>query len=216
MNSHLTKKIAEYLGVEKNEVKRVEKWNRVYFVVFASQRPTFVSQKAVIDYKEYAAQLTSNFSNAIRFKYVGVSDDVLECECCGKQNLKRTAVLQKQDTTIDGWENEEPDTENVYYFGSSCAVKLLAKGRDNKAYQRNKNRKFEVVQGSFEAEDCKITVKIVNNQITQAFAERKGTNQVLDLKNMGYKARWIFLKTRFENSLNISSNLKKQLQVSYF
>lgn len=42
-------------------------------------------------------------------KIVGITDEVLQCECCGKSNLKRTVLLS------DG-----------RYYGSNCAARALA------------------------------------------------------------------------------------------
>lgn len=64
------------------------------------------------------------FTNALReigvqdfdltgnIKLVGVTDTVPECMCCGKKNLKRTAVLQDQNG-------------NFSFYGSDCAYKAL-------------------------------------------------------------------------------------------
>ena len=45
-------------------------------------------------------------------KFLGTSDEVLQCECCGKKNLKSTVAL-----SID-------DGEAVYY-GVTCAARTL-------------------------------------------------------------------------------------------
>jgi len=52
-------------------------------------------------------ELTSNFNIKSAFK-VGVSDEILECFCCGKLNLKRTVVLRDDDGQYS-------------FYGSSCA-----------------------------------------------------------------------------------------------
>lgn len=44
-------------------------------------------------------------------KILGISDDHLACECCGKSNLKRTVALD-----IDG---------RVVYYGTDCAGMTL-------------------------------------------------------------------------------------------
>lgn len=54
-------------------------------------------------------------SNA-RFKLVGISDETV-CECCGKQNLKRTVVLEQLDA--DG------GMVSVVKFGRDCAARAL-------------------------------------------------------------------------------------------
>lgn len=68
-------------------------------------------------------------------KFLGNSDDVTTCECCGRTNLKSTVAL-----SID-------DGEAVY-FGVTCAARALAmdaalvrkasKAADNAKYQAEK------------------------------------------------------------------------------
>ena len=45
---------------------------------------------------------------------LGTSDEVLQCECCGKSNLKRTIVIQMTE-----------DSEPVFY-GSQCGALALS------------------------------------------------------------------------------------------
>lgn len=52
------------------------------------------------------------------FRYIGVTDECVTCEKCGKADLKRTVVLGILDA--DG------NTENVTYYGSTCAARALA------------------------------------------------------------------------------------------
>lgn len=52
-----------------------------------------------------------------RFKFLGVCDDVNECECCGKTNLARTIAF------------EDMVTSEIRHFGTSCATNP-AKGFD--------------------------------------------------------------------------------------
>jgi hypothetical protein len=51
---------------------------------------------------------------------IGISDEVTDCECCGKNNLKRTVVLKFSES-------------DVRYYGTTCAAKSfpsLGKGAD--------------------------------------------------------------------------------------
>jgi len=48
-----------------------------------------------------------------RFDIAGISDDVDTCECCGRDNLKRTVALR------------DLDTGEVEFFGTTCAAHLL-------------------------------------------------------------------------------------------
>lgn len=54
------------------------------------------------------------------YKLIEVSDEVTTCECCGKRNLKRTAVLRDEDG-------------NIVHFGSDCAAKALMGDKKHKA-----------------------------------------------------------------------------------
>lgn len=56
---------------------------------------------------------------APRFRAVGVTDDVTTCECCGKQNLKRTVMLVALDA--DGNAHGEPT-----HYGVNCAGRALS------------------------------------------------------------------------------------------
>jgi hypothetical protein len=52
-----------------------------------------------------------------KFRFLGTTDDVIDCERCGKQNLRATVVLEALDA--DG------NAEDVVYFGSDCAARAL-------------------------------------------------------------------------------------------
>lgn len=52
------------------------------------------------------------------FRYLGVTDECVECQKCGKTQLRSTVVLAVLD--VDG------NTEDVTYYGSSCAAKALS------------------------------------------------------------------------------------------
>lgn len=52
-----------------------------------------------------------------KFRYIGVTDDCIECQCCGKPNLKSTIVLAHLD--------EDGNDEETTYYGSSCAARAL-------------------------------------------------------------------------------------------
>jgi hypothetical protein len=70
-----------------------------------------------------------NLSEYGKLKVVGVTDEVTACFCCGKENLKRTAVMQ--------------DSEGNYsFFGTSCAHNASNKWATSK--NRNRQIKFPV------------------------------------------------------------------------
>lgn len=52
------------------------------------------------------------------FRYLGITDECVECQKCGKTQLRSTVVLAVLD--VDG------NTEDVTYYGSTCAAKALS------------------------------------------------------------------------------------------
>lgn len=48
----------------------------------------------------------------MQYKKLGITDEILTCECCGKTNLKKTIVL------VD-------ELGNISYFGCECASQAL-------------------------------------------------------------------------------------------
>lgn len=67
--------------------------------------------------------MTAATAPIARYRYIGVTDDCVQCQQCGKQDLKSTIVLAILDT--DGNDSE------VTYYGSSCAARAL--GRPGKS-----------------------------------------------------------------------------------
>jgi hypothetical protein len=61
---------------------------------------------------------------AIKYFYLGSTDTVNTCDCCGKTGIKRTVVLD----TLDSDNNQE---WNIHYFGTTCAKKALNYGATN-------------------------------------------------------------------------------------
>lgn len=55
---------------------------------------------------------------AIQYRIKGTSNDVTNCDCCGRDQLRRTVAL----AVLDADRNE---TETVYY-GTSCAARAMA------------------------------------------------------------------------------------------
>jgi len=56
-------------------------------------------------------------NTAPRFRFLGTTDDVIQCERCGKDELRSTVVLEVLDA--DG------NAEDVTYYGSTCAARVL-------------------------------------------------------------------------------------------
>ena len=47
-------------------------------------------------------------------KILGITNDVTQCECCGRNDLKSTVIIATEDSIIIG------------YFGSTCATNYVA------------------------------------------------------------------------------------------
>lgn len=70
---------------------------------------------------------TENTATA-RFSLVGVTGDVTACDCCGRDDLKKTVILGALDA--DG------NVEDVVYYGSECAARALGRrGAARKVYR---------------------------------------------------------------------------------
>lgn len=61
------------------------------------------------------------------YTLVGLTDDVTNCGCCNRANLKKTVVL----SLLDGDGNHE----DYHFFGTSCAAKAL--GWTDRKYKSN-------------------------------------------------------------------------------
>ncbi len=55
---------------------------------------------------------------SIKFRYLGITDECIVCQLCGKADLKSTVVLAVLD--------EDGNEETVTYYGSTCAARALA------------------------------------------------------------------------------------------
>lgn len=56
-------------------------------------------------------------STTPKFRYIGTTDECVECQKCGKVDLKSTIVL----AVLDAEGNEE----DITYYGSTCAARAL-------------------------------------------------------------------------------------------
>lgn len=50
-------------------------------------------------------------------RFIGTTDDVVECERCGKPDLRATVILELLDADGNG--------EGIAYYGSTCAARAL-------------------------------------------------------------------------------------------
>jgi hypothetical protein len=53
------------------------------------------------------------------FKFLGITDEITSCDCCGKTNLKKTVVL-------------ENESGNVVYYGVDCASQAITGNKKNR------------------------------------------------------------------------------------
>jgi hypothetical protein len=78
-------------------------------------------------------------TTAPAFRFLGITDDATECARCGRTELRSTVVLAVLDA--DG------NTEDVTYFGSSCAAQALGykanRGAAVLALARNAHEQLE-------------------------------------------------------------------------
>jgi hypothetical protein len=80
--------------------------------------------------------------------FQGSTDTVTECFCCGKQNLKRTAVLKDNDG-------------NYSVYGSTCAFNALNVWSKSLSYQAKVK---QAIKRKFEFPTPDISVTIVNRR----------------------------------------------------
>lgn len=65
--------------------------------------------------------IPASLSFGAAFRYLGITDECVECQHCGKTQLRSTVVLAILD--VDG------NIEEVTYYGSTCAARALSLGR---------------------------------------------------------------------------------------
>lgn len=56
------------------------------------------------------------------YKMIGITDEVTSCDCCGRTNLKRTIVLEREEDGV------------IVYFGSQCGARAV--GWKTKDFER--------------------------------------------------------------------------------
>jgi hypothetical protein len=81
-----------------------------------------------------------NMSEYGKLKTVGVTDEFTSCCCCGKQNLKKTVVMQDSDG-------------NYSFFGTTCAYDA------SRNHFQSKNKTKKIFPDTF-AELIKPTLKV--------------------------------------------------------
>ena len=113
--------IAHHLNVTEQSITKVEEWANCLFTVIKGIGARFVS-KTIIKIKTTTNLNGGSLFDIVTFK-VGVTDEVTQCDCCGKENLKKTVVFAVDD---------ESDFDRDYaYLGSDCAVKALGTKKAN-------------------------------------------------------------------------------------
>ena len=93
-------------------------------------------------------------------RYLGTSDDVTACDCCGKTRLKSTVAI-------------EDASENVVYYGVTCAAKAL---RVDVKTVRTGTRDADHAK----AEATRANVKVVSD--AAAIAWRDGIRRVFGIE----------------------------------
>jgi hypothetical protein len=66
-----------------------------------------------------------------QYRYIGITDECQECECCGKKNLKKTVVLSLCDA--------EGVHEHYVRYGTTCAARALGAGSGAKVRKLAEN-----------------------------------------------------------------------------
>lgn len=80
------------------------------------------------------------------FRYIGVTDECDECQCCGKPNLKSTVVLAFLDA--DGNEEE------ITWYESTCAARALGvKGGGRSVLKSAEAAHYNTLQAAKAARD---------------------------------------------------------------
>lgn len=54
----------------------------------------------------------------VKFRYIGITDECVECQQCGKADLRSTVILAILDA--------DDNAEDVTYYGSTCAARALS------------------------------------------------------------------------------------------
>ena len=86
------------------------------------------------------------------FRIISLSDTVTKCDCCGKSNLKKTVVLTESESNF-------PGSDEVQYFGQSCAQTALrnsgAKGYRNERTTKEMNTLASLASTELKKAQCK-------------------------------------------------------------
>lgn len=73
----------------------------------------------------------------MKYGLIGSTDDVTTCDCCGKQNLKKTVILSILD-------DDNNDNGDYAFFGSTCAENALYNNKQSKTASKVKGIKNKV------------------------------------------------------------------------
>ena len=61
---------------------------------------------------------TATSTAALRYRFLGTTDDVLQCAHCGRSDLALTVILEILD--------EDGNVDDVTYFGTTCAARAIS------------------------------------------------------------------------------------------
>ena len=92
----------------------------------------------------YVVRYDLPMSTAAEFRYIGVTDDCVTCQNCGKDELKSTVVLAILDA--DG------NAEEITYYGSTCAARALGiRGGGRKVLEAARAAQIRTAQAAHDA-----------------------------------------------------------------
>lgn len=108
-----------------------------------------------------------------QYQFIGSTDTVTQCGCCGKENLKKTIVLQNV------------ESGDFVYYGSTCGARALgwavkafnaaAKSADVAARNARQDRAHRINQAVEQHPEIKRLRAITHQQMSERlpFAERR-------------------------------------------
>ena len=127
------------------------------------------------------------------YQFIGTTDEVTSCDCCGRDNLKMTIVLQ------------EKDGGEFTFFGSQCGAKAL--GWTVKDVNKTaKNAKHERHQAYMKALNSHPLQQVINNEINQVNAITPRLPYELRRPHM---ARWAEMRGRIYSEVDAQFAIKK-------
>lgn len=119
-----------------------------------------------------------------KFRYIGVTDECVECEKCGKADLKSTVVLAFLDA--DG------NDEGVTYYGSTCAARALAEidGKRRTGAAVLQSARWAAEKLGREAADCREVLARYGLDGQQPFPWLAAREAAREFRRIHWNASW--------------------------